>query len=183
MATAGERQAAAEVLAKAKARTARVALVLDGDLLAEHERLSAQLDKFHSDTDDAIELAGRIVALEEQIVEAEVEFVFRGLGRGRWRALLAEHPPTEDDKKQGLEFSADEFPFVAMAASLVEPVLTVDDLRALHDEALSETSFSELWTACLKANLGGGSSRPESQAARATLENAGGKSKLQSVSA
>lgn len=170
MPTEGERQAAAAVLAKAKARTARATLVLDGDLLAEHERLTRELEVLPEGRNGE-SLAGEIVELEERIKDTEIEFVFRGLGRGTWRKLLADHPPTEADKQAGLDFDSGKFPVVAMAASIVSPALSIDDLRALTDETLTEVDFQMLWTCCLKANIGAGSTRPESRAAHAIMAN------------
>lgn len=175
MPTAGERRSAADVLAKAKAKTERVRLLLDGDLLDQHEQLSAE---FEADGEN-VELAERIVALEAEIRDAEVEFVFKGMGRGRWRALIAEHPPTDDQKAQGAEFNVDTFPFVAMAACLDEPRMTVDELKELNDRALTEVQFSHLWTGCLKAALGTGATVPSSEAARRHLANVRPNSELQ----
>jgi hypothetical protein len=171
MPSAGERQAAADVLAKAKARTHRVSLVLDGDLLDEHERLTAALAGLPEGANsEAIEFD--LDELDDQIREAEITFVFRGIGRGRWRKLLADHPPTEDDKAIGSEFNSETFPFAAMAASIIEPALGEADLLALNEETLAEVDFQEIWLACLIANLGSaGSTRPESRAARASAAN------------
>lgn len=181
MGTQGERQAAAEVLAKAKAKTARVKLCLDGDLLDEHAQLSERLaeaqatDEDTNEPDRAPAIAEEIVALEQAIAEAEVEFVFRGMGRGRWRKMLADHPPTDAMKEDGAEFDVDEFPFEAMAACIVSPTLTVDQLKELNDESLDESQFSQVWNACLRVNLGG-VNRPSSEAARAIVQSSRGKS-------
>lgn len=169
MVSAGERRAAADVLASAKAKTARVRLVLDGDLLDRQLQLNEQLAAAEDDSDAALAVAREIVELEAEIDEAGVEFVFRGMGRGRWRKLLAEHPPTDEQKTLGAEFDVDTFPFHAMAACLVEPALTVDDLQALEEDALDEVSFGQLWAACLKACLGSGANHPSSAAARRLL--------------
>jgi hypothetical protein len=171
MPSAGERQAAAEVMAKAKARIHRVSLVLDGDLLDEHERLTAALASL-PDGGNSEALEDALDQLDEQIREAEVTFVFRGIGRGRWRKLLADHPPTDEDKAIGSEFNSETFPFAAMAASIVEPSLSEADLLSLNEDALAEVDFQEIWLACLIANLGSaGSTRPESRAARASAAN------------
>jgi hypothetical protein len=176
MVAQGERRAAAEVLANAKAKTARVRLCLDGHLLDEHAVLSEQLeqaqryDETTNDPDTAPGIAQEIVALEARIAEEEVEFVFRGLGRGRWRTLLADHPPSEEQVAQGaVDFDPDVFPFEAMAASLVEPTMTADELSELNDEVLDEIQFNTIWGTCLRANLGNGVNRPESVAARNVL--------------
>jgi hypothetical protein len=169
VATAGERSAAAEVIAKAKARTARVALMLDGDLLAEHERLTVQFERA-TDADKGA-IAARIVDLEGAIADAEIEFVFRGLGRGQWRKLMADHPPTDEDKARGLDFNGATFPLVAMAATLIAPEFTLDELEELADDVLTVLDFERLWAGCLKANVGSGVTRPESRAAHAFMAN------------
>jgi hypothetical protein len=174
MVTQGEKRSAAEVLAMAKAKTARASLCLDGDLYDEHQQLEQQLAAAESSDDGSLagstgELAARILDLEEQMREAEVEFVFKGMGRGRWRKLIADFPPPEDQAKQGAEFNVDEFPFHAMAASLVTPVMSVDDLKQLNDQSLDEVQFGTIWQACLAANIGSGATRPESSAARRLL--------------
>lgn len=169
-------------MAKARAKTARVRLCLDGDLLDEHARLTADLeqarkaDEASNEPDRAPAIARQIVDLEERIAADEIEFVFRGMGRGRWRKLAADHPPTDEQRQAGADFDIETFPFEAMAGSLESPDLSADDLRQLHDEVLDEVQFSHLWGACLKANLGSAVTRPSSQAARDVLQNSRGKS-------
>lgn len=180
MGTGGEKRAAAEVLAKAKAKTSRVSLVLDGDLIDQQEQLEEELSNLDESSDEAVAVAEQIVAVEAAMKAAEQEFVFKGMGRGRWRKMLADYPPTEDQAAQGAEFDVDEFPFYAMEASLVSPAMTVDQLKELNDESLDEVQFSLLWGACLRANLGG-SNRPSSEAARRIL-NARGSSTSVSTS-
>jgi hypothetical protein len=166
--TQGERKAAAEVLANAKAKTARVKLCLDGDLLDRLAEATAAFDA--SPTDRA--LAQAVVDLEDQVAATEVEFVFKGMGRGRWLKMHAEHPPTDEQKAHGADVDTDTFPFEAMAGSLVEPALTAEELRELNDGALDEVSFGALWGACLQANIGG-RKRPPSEAARQLLSEPG----------
>lgn len=168
MTTAGQRLAAADVIAKTKAKTSRVRIMLDGDLLDRHAVLSADLDT--AAEEDKQRIAEEIVDVEAEMADAEVEFVQRGMGRARWRALLAAHPPSDVQKAQGIEFDPDTFPTAAIADSLIEPVMTVEQVREL-EEHLDEVQFAELWGACLKANIGSGSTRPESQAARVIAAN------------
>jgi hypothetical protein len=168
MATAGQTRSAAEVLAKAQTRTGRVRLVLDGDLLDEHARLEDALDA--ASDGEKREIAEQIVDCEQRLADAEVEFVFRGLGRPTWRKMVADHPPTDTQRAEGADFNVDTFPFEAMAASLVDPAMTADQVREL-EEHLDEVQFSTLWSACIRANVGGGVTRPESRAARAIMAN------------
>lgn len=175
MTSDAQRRAAADVLAQARAKVARVRLCLDGDLLDEHAQLEQALatarayDEQHNEI-TAPEVARQVVELEERIADAEIEFVFRAMGRGRWRKLAADNPPSDDQAREGAEFDVDVFPFEAMAASLEDPEMTADELRQLHDDVLDEAQFVALWSACLRANLGGALNRPESAAARSVLE-------------
>lgn len=162
---------AQDVLARAQARTARVRVVLDGDLLDEHAVLEATLATLDPDSAEATALAERIVALEEQISAAEVEFVFKGMGRGRWRKLAADHPPTDEQKARGADFDVDVFPFLAMAESIVKPALTAEELTRLNDEVWDEQTYQQVWGACLRANVAGALTRPESAAARSVLQS------------
>lgn len=174
MATAGERAAAAEVLAKAKARTARISLCLDGELEDRLEMARSAFAEADSDSDEAAALAEALVAVEADVEKASTEFVFQ-VARGKWRKLKADHPPTDEQKALGAEFDTDEFPFVAMSAFLVSPVMSVDDLKALDDEVLDEVKFAQLWGTCCRAAMGV-APHPSSQAARQLL-NARGNSK------
>jgi hypothetical protein len=168
------------VFENARGKPERCRLLLDGALADEYEQLEQALVDATDEADQEI-LAHQVVDLEARMREAEVEFVFIGIGRGAWRRLVAKHPPSEDEKAAGAEFSIDNFPIEAMSASLVEPKLTVDELRRLNDEILTFEQYGQLWSACLRANVGSGS-RPESLAARAILANGGGKSQQPSKS-
>lgn len=179
MPTAGERRSAADVLAKIKAKTERVSILLDPDLVDEHAALDRRLQS--ASDEQKHELAEQILELEQRIADEEVEFVFKGMGRTRWRKLLADYPPTDEQRARGAEFNTDTFPFEAMAECIVEPEMSADQLRQLND-MLSEVQFAQLWGACLSANIGSGVTRPESLAAHVILANGGGKSPLRSVS-
>jgi hypothetical protein len=168
-----------DLFTTARAKPERCRILLDGVLADEHAQLEDELAG--ADESARHMLAERIVDVEEQIRKAEIEFVFVAIGRGKWRRLQADHPPSEDERAQGIDFSVDDFPFEAMSASLVEPRLTVAELRRLNDEVLTFEQYSLLWATCLAANVGV-ASRPESLAARAILANGGGKSQLPSDS-
>lgn len=174
MATAGERAAAAEVLGKARARTSRVRLLLDGELSDQLDAVRSDFEAAAPESDEARATAERLVALEDEAEKEKTLFVFQ-VGRGRWRKLIADHPPSEEHKALGAEFDPVEFPFVAMAEFLIEPKLTVDDLRSLEEDVLDEVQFNVLWGTCLKAAVGSGARDP-SLAARQLL-NACGSSK------
>lgn len=161
--------------ANAKKKPERVRLLLAGDMLDEHADLERQLADAADDARTLV--AEQIVELEKRMVDAEIEFVFEPIGRGRWRKLIADHPPTDDEKAEGRIWNGDTFPIAAMLASMREPRVAPDEFQALYDDVLTEEQFSSLWLVCLTANGGVVASHPESQAARATLANAGGKSR------
>jgi hypothetical protein len=165
-----------DIKAKAKPREARARVILDGELLAEHAALDAQLQVGNESLGSIPELrevAQRIQQVERDIEASEDEFVFRSIGFTAWLELMAEHPPTPADRKidPRVDHNPRTFPPAAIAASCVEPELSVDDAKWLMDNApLSE--WRKLWDACLTVNLGA-SDRPKSLTASAILRSNG----------
>lgn len=149
-----------EVVAKAQPRTATVRLCLRGDLIREHERLEKELtearrfDEMNNEPDTARAIAEAVQGVEADMRDSETEFVLTAMGRRTWSDLIAEFPPTEEHKKQGMDYHTDDFPPVAIATSLVEPSgVTRDNVDELL-EVLNLGQFMRLWAGCLSANLG-----------------------------
>jgi hypothetical protein len=100
---------AAEITAKFKPNRTRIVLCLDTDIVLEMERLEEQLEEARRDDEllnrdpQAIEIAHRIIELRERAKAAEVEFVFRGIGRVPFRDLVARHPATEEQREKATE--------------------------------------------------------------------------------
>jgi hypothetical protein len=135
-----------ELRAKFTAREKSVTLVTAGDLLAEHEALSAQLATAMSQTLPGVrELAEQVTALESQIAASTVTIKVRGIGRNQFRRLMAEH------KSDGDPFDPDTFPPALVAACSLDPVMTVTDAVDLGD-VLTFGQWDELfgaaWEAC-----------------------------------
>ena len=94
----------------------RVRFCLDGDLKAEHEALEAEFNESRKRTlgdarmvDPSRQLAQQVNDLEERMKESEVEFIVRGLKRGDWNDLVAEHAPRDGnalDKSYGFNVEA-----------------------------------------------------------------------------
>lgn len=114
--------------------------------------------------DDAKALARREKELLEARKEATRILTFEGVGPGRLRVLLGDHPPTAEQKKEErvgrlylpsgwVEYNPDTFPPALMAECCVEPGLTVDQAEWLLSETTVATA-TEVWTACMAANLG-----------------------------
>jgi hypothetical protein len=80
----------------------RVALCLDGDLKAAHEAAEAEYTAENNRRladprlgSSTRSLAQKVLDLEQQMKEGSVTFTIRGLKRGVWSELMAEHPARE----------------------------------------------------------------------------------------
>jgi len=80
----------------------RVTLCLDGDLKADHEAAEAEYQAENSRRladprlgSSTRALAQKVLDLEEKMREQSVAFTIRGLKRGTWTDLTAEHAPRE----------------------------------------------------------------------------------------
>jgi hypothetical protein len=142
----------ADVRAAFVAREKAVTLVADGGLLAEHEAAVAQLSRALgaartslADGSAVHELAEQVTNLEARIAASSVTFRFRGLGRTKFRALLAEHPGDDD-----AAFDRDTFPPALVAACSLDPVMSAADVRDLAD-AITDGQFDALFGACWDA--------------------------------
>lgn len=106
--------------------------------------------------------------LERRIDAEAVIYRFRGISRRRWRDLMAKHPPKREHREMGVDFNPDTFPVAAMAACSVDPKLTIEEARALEDDAtLGTGNFERLWEGVLTANLGVLNDTPKSLIATA----------------
>lgn len=165
---------------RATRRQETVRILLDQQMYTEHAELERQLaDAMAADTDGSLAsapwraLADEVVACEQRIRDAEDEFTFECIDRQRWRDLLAQHPPT-DEQRQAADHNWVTFRPAAIAASCtyvhqadgVElDGITVDDARWLQD-TLPDLEWEKLWAACERANRGDGN-RPKSIVASA----------------
>lgn len=133
------------------------------DLWDRHAALEADLaaairdDTSENRDPEAPAVAEAIEALEAEIVAGEVPFVFQSIGRQAWTKLLAEHPPTDEHRDLGSDHNPETFPPAALAASSVEPKMSVETATGMFDE-LNLSQWNRLWSAVLTANLGGGES-------------------------
>lgn len=152
----------AAAVAAAKPITKSIRLCLDGDLIGRLDRLGEQfLEALRSDEesngpDQAPQLQAQIQELAEQAKAAEVEFTFRTLGRLGWHDLIAQHPPSKEQRELGYEFDPQTFPAAAMAAACVSPEgADVAGFESLS-ELLNDGQWNRLWATCHAANTAGG---------------------------
>lgn len=113
-------------------------------------------------------LAEQIQLLEDELAASEVTFTFRALGRRAYAKLLAEHPPTDEQKADAEEnnlrvsYNNDTFPPALLAAACITPEhTTVEDMTDVW-ENWSEGQVAPLWAACLTANMAGADVGPKS---------------------
>lgn len=134
-----------------------------------HVVLSDEAFRAHDEAANTLEqarLVGKPTAgLEEAVAKAlaalEAETVtlrFRSIGRKAYDALLRQHPPTDEQKaeaqKEGTPeppYDIDNFSVALVAASCVDPVLTVEQVRELTDE-WNTAEFVPCWMAALEVN-------------------------------
>lgn len=151
--------AVAEDPAYVRVVTARVPFIRQ-ELRDEHAELARLLPTLVSDDindhPQRQSTAERLAAIEAEIEANTVEFRFRSIGIQAWADLLGKHPPTRAQQAGGRRLDHNEvtFPPAAIAASCVEPVMTVDDVKRLRQsEAFDVDAWSRLWDACVRANV------------------------------
>lgn len=144
----------ADIRARYSPRERSVPIVMAGGLLEEHRALVEQLQVASAapqislaGNPEAVELAARVVDLEQQIAEATVSMRFRGIGGNTFRQLLRDHPATED----GGQFDAATFPPALVAACAVDPKLTeaeAVELAGIVTDGQWDELFAAAWDCC-----------------------------------
>jgi hypothetical protein len=135
-------------------------VLLRHDLRQRHEEMEERLavalaeDERENREPVAPDLARELVALEEEIEAAKVTIRFSPIGRRAWADLMKAHPPTKEQAKERLDHNPDSFPVAAIAASAIEPEISLDAAQRL-ERVLNDSQFNTVWAACLKANIGG----------------------------
>lgn len=125
-------------------------------------------------SDEQRELADRVIELEAQMEAAVVEFRFKGIGHRAWQDLVRDHPPTKEQlgRNKDLDMNPETFPHAAIAASCIDPVMTVAQVNELEQMPwVDVAAWMALWTTCLRANVG--QSVPKSTAAGLILRRNG----------
>lgn len=148
------------------------------DELARLEVLAAReqaTDRVENRDPVAPGIATQIRELEAQMIASEVQFTFQALGRRDYAKLLADNPPTDEQKREAdeddrtLQWNPDTFPPQLLAASCIAPAgATVERFTDIW-ENWSEGQVSQLWNTCLTTNMAGAGAGPKSQIASAIL--------------
>lgn len=146
----------------------RATICVRGDLVDRIRQLTAQAkeqaraDEESNEPDQAPELWAQVAELREQAKAHEHEFTFASIGVRAWTDLAAEHPPTDEQRKdyaavrQLLDHNPETFPAAAMGASCTH--IDGDPAEADHDTFLrlqrkiTLSAWQRLWKACWAAN-------------------------------
>lgn len=149
-----------------------VAVCLDDELAARVINLERKIGQATvvGDETSAKELTAELVELEADKEAASVTMRFRTIGRKKYNKLVKAHPPTAEQvaEYQGANlvqdlnnpdgpkvptseeppYNPETFPDELIAATLVDPELTRDQLEELLDE-WNETEWMQLWMAAM----------------------------------
>lgn len=144
-----------EIFAGAKLPEDTVDLCLRADLVAEHERLDAELQerleqpsqKLGGDPRRA-ELAVQIVTLEEEMRESTITFRLRAMPKRRWRQMVLDHQPRLDENGDRIPadyrgVNSDTFYHPMIRASVVKPELTDEQWTRLLGHTAPEVEELE----------------------------------------
>ncbi len=143
----------------------RATICMDSDLVLAIARLEQDMAAAAGDTSAASPertIAQQVVDLREQVKAAEVEFVFRSLGRHAYREMLRAHPATEaqqtevsrDNPDARLIFNPDTFMPALLAASCESPTGTDLAWWTRKCAEWGEGQIARLWEACSAAQAG-----------------------------
>lgn len=126
--------ALSDALKNAKRPQRTVPVCLRGDLIGEIEQLNVELVQHRSRAQSTLasqgddrKIAERIAALQEEMRGATVDFHLQGLSRPEWNQLVADHPPTEDQRAEGYVYDVDVLPENLVRRCLIDPVPTDDE--------------------------------------------------------
>lgn len=153
---------AAEIDERYQPTRTRAVICLDSELVMRIARLEDQIkdaQQGDSAADPIGPLAEEVLALRGQAKAAQVEFVFRSIGRLAYRELIRDHPPTDEQKKLAgpdfhLSWNTDTFPAALMAASCesVRNGTVAWWSRKLNE--WGDGQVARLWQACIAAQDG-----------------------------
>lgn len=156
-----------DLIATAQPRTEKVRICARGDLVASHAEAVAALGAI-VDSDDSLEgnpatseAAAAVVAIEEEMEAATVTFTLAHVGREMWANLLADHGPSKEERRAGHDHNPKTFPVAAVAASIIDPPTTVEQVRVLAGTredgtpVLPAGEWNKLWISALMLNIQG----------------------------
>ena len=141
-----------------KPRTVTIGVYLDDSLadVVEEATYAASAARDGGASDGVLaEAVAAIGEAQQRLDDATQWFTFTSMGRVAFNALSAEHPATDADtaRDPDAQWDAETFPPALIAASLTDPVMTVDEVTALFaDPAWNDAELAALVAAALAVN-------------------------------
>lgn len=134
-----------------------VKVCFDRNLIAEWDKASEELQEAKKGMlEPPKEMKKRVDELAVKVAKATREFVFQSIGNGPWRRLVAEHPPTKEQRRDlSLDHDPETFLPAVMVATCVSPQLTLEQAEQIL-ETQPLAVIDRLWAGILEANLIGG---------------------------
>ena len=139
----------ADLLERWKPRKAIVELILDDDLVLDHDRAVDELRTARANGHKPAAVKAiekRVAELEAAVRDATRTLHFQAMRGADYRELLKAHPPTDAqvaEFRKGLpeelkylrpEYNDDTFPDALVAASCIDPRLTVEEVTQLRQK-------------------------------------------------
>jgi hypothetical protein len=151
----------AEIIGKKRGVTKLVTIQLDGEvatvisLLNSKHAAAIAYDHDHNEEDTAPAVQEEIDATLEAAKDTEVVFKFKSIGAPAYDDLLnePENQPNEEQKKLGGDFNPDHFPPALVAASCVDPEMTLEDAFTIYlDPQWNGAELQKLFFGALEVN-------------------------------
>ena len=152
----------AEIMAIKSPVTKRVTIQLDGSLSDNIARLDADLivaRRFDAMSNQAVPSASKIQTeldkLNENALNTETTFVFKSIGHIAYDKLVEspKHKPTKAQAKEGSNFNPLTFPQAIIAASCVQPVMTLEEVEELFViDSWNNAELTKLFYGALECN-------------------------------
>ena len=158
---AAQAQLMADIIKKKRGVTKLVTIQLDGEVASEitilNSRYAAAIvyDRDHNENETAPKVQDEIDELIEASKDTEVVFKFKSIGAPAYDELLnqPENQPSEELKKEGADFNPDHFPAALIAASCVDPEMTLKDALQIHlDPTWNGAELQKLFFGALEVN-------------------------------
>lgn len=148
-------------LAKAKPRTETVRLCLDGSLVNKHQSAVVALNAAMADDDtlavgeDVRDAAEIVRDVEAEMDAATIVFTVGTVSREKWADLLAQFPPSKEERRAGHDHDPRMFPVHAVAACIQDPAdFTIADALALaSSDSVPPGEWNKLWVEALRLNV------------------------------
>ncbi len=151
----------AEIIRKKKGITKLVTIQLDGEastrisLLRGQHAAALAYDTKHNEADTAPAVQEKIDAEIEESRDTEVVFKFKSIGAPAYDKLLnqPENQPSDELKKLGADFNPDNFPPAIVAASCIDPEMTLEEAFTIYnDPSWNGAELQKLFFGALEVN-------------------------------